>query len=636
MTKILKPYTIIPAQFYVEREADMQVKSIVEDMVRPGYVLVSRQMGKTNLLINAKRSIESNGEIFIYVDLSNTFQTARECFRNIIDAALDSHLDRFHEVRDTIITNRTQEGASSPYKEHLRELKELLGTIGNAKIIIMLDEIDALIKTAYSDQIFSQIRSNYFDSRVRSEDFYRLTYLLSGVLEPTEIIKDSKISPFNIGQKIYLNNFTESEFHQFISKSGLVFPKDVIDRIYYWTNGNPRMSWDLSSEVEDFLIAQGSITKGAVDQIVKKHYLTSFDKPPVDNIREIVRQDFEIRSVLKDLTNGKGIQVSDKLKKKLYLAGITDYIDDIVEIKNRIILESLNSTWLENVEEEIKSYDLEVDPDIPYFFVFGQSNSGKTAMVNGLIHYLKTMAQGQLEILNSSDKVYHKSGRDVLFEMSEDVEDSTFNQKGRAIYNEQNFSPNEINLLFTPDDIRIPIMPFCLLDMVDESMQEAMLTDGGIKGDRDGRVNAYLQHPDCSLVFVLVINIDFPDESEDLIVQFLDYAKSLGHTNNPVLFAVNKWDLEKEGYDSIIDYFQEKLPILEHLRKDPNRSTAIMDFSIGKLSESEGGVYRYDLKDSERLMKWMYQITTGYSYIEMGESYWERLIKSIKNTLKKI
>ena len=36
MSKILKPYTIIPQDLYVQRDADRQVKNIIADMGRPG------------------------------------------------------------------------------------------------------------------------------------------------------------------------------------------------------------------------------------------------------------------------------------------------------------------------------------------------------------------------------------------------------------------------------------------------------------------------------------------------------------------------------------------------------------------------------------------------------------------------
>ena len=69
---------------------------------------------------------------------------------------------------------------------------------------------------------------------------------MSGVVEPTEIIKNPKISPFNIGEKILLEDFTRKEYSTFIEKAELQdFGQKVIDRIYYWTGGNPRMTWDI-------------------------------------------------------------------------------------------------------------------------------------------------------------------------------------------------------------------------------------------------------------------------------------------------------------------------------------------------------------------------------------------------------
>ncbi len=57
MEKVLKKYTTIPEHLYVEREADFQLESIIKEMQSPGYVLVARQMGKTNLLFHAKRKL---------------------------------------------------------------------------------------------------------------------------------------------------------------------------------------------------------------------------------------------------------------------------------------------------------------------------------------------------------------------------------------------------------------------------------------------------------------------------------------------------------------------------------------------------------------------------------------------------
>jgi len=213
MPKVLKPYTIIPSELYVQRDADRQIKNIISDMGRPGYVLVSRQMGKTNLLLNAKRKLETPDDVFVYVDLSNPFENARTCFENIIDTAVETNLEKFEDVYRTILDRRKALFETPPHKQHTNELRSLLKSI-SGKLVIILDEIDALTKTNYSDQIFAQIRSIYF-SRVNFKELEKLTYILSGVIEPTEIIKDPKISPFNIGQKIFLNDLIEVSLNNF-------------------------------------------------------------------------------------------------------------------------------------------------------------------------------------------------------------------------------------------------------------------------------------------------------------------------------------------------------------------------------------------------------------------------------------
>ena len=265
MTKILKPYTIIPRELYVNRDADRQIKNIIKDMGRPGYVLVSRQMGKTNLLLNAKRELETPKDVFVYIDLSNPFEDARSCFENVIDSAVDTNYEKFAEVSKEINERRAELRNTPPHKQHIYELRQLIKSI-DGKLVIILDEIDALTKTSYSDQIFAQIRSIYF-SRINYVELERLTYILSGVIEPNEIIKDPKISPFNIGQKIFLNDFNKEEFTHFLVKSNLNLTAELSKRVFYWTGGNPRMTWDVCSEIENYS-KHSELTLESIDIIV--------------------------------------------------------------------------------------------------------------------------------------------------------------------------------------------------------------------------------------------------------------------------------------------------------------------------------------------------------------------------------
>ena len=367
--KVLKNYTTIPSHLYVERSADKQLSQIIEEMQRPGYVLVARQMGKTNLLFNARRNLESDSRKFVYIDLSNNFKTERECYEFIVATILDVLDEELWEIRADI--EKMSERTITDHVFYTKSLLKILKHI-NKDLVLIVDEIDALRTSEYSDNIFAVIRSNYF-TRSNFPEFEQLTYILSGVIEPKDLIKDRNKSPFNIGEKIYLDDFSYEEFCAFIGKSGLNLDDEQKNHIFSWANGNPRLTFDICSEVESIIIKNGTIDKKSIDQIIKTKYLKSYDIAPIDHIRELVSEDKSVQEAILQLNSSENeASLSDKMKSKLYLHGIVSLSNDdgVVKIKNRVLQESLNSNWIESLSEDsnsivVKAIDL-IDKSLDY------------------------------------------------------------------------------------------------------------------------------------------------------------------------------------------------------------------------------------------------------------------------------
>jgi hypothetical protein len=277
--------------------------------------------------------------------------------------------------------------------------------------------------------------------------------------------------------------------------------------------------------------------------------------------------------------------------------------------------------------------DLIIDPDMPYFFVFGNSTAGKSAMLSGLLYYIQTSRIGQLRSLGLNDQVHHRKGDYALNQMTKKVRNGEFIAGTQTLDTTEFVFPTEINLEFQPSGKAD--MPFCLLEMAGEDLREIELRDEGKSGgDFDARINAYLQHPNCNMKFICVVDVDTPENSENLINQFLRYAHKSGHTSNPVLITVNKWDKVADQYDNVKDYIEEKLPILTSNLFDDNRDMAYMKFSIGDVvSDSiNGDSYKFQPEDSRKLLDWMYETATGLSLNEKVEtSALSKFIKSIKN-----
>lgn len=341
MEQLLQSYTIVPSNLYVERDADRQIRTVIQTMSRPGYILVARQMGKTNLLMHTKDMMEDDRNIFTYVDFTSTFcATESECYDEIIDITLETHKSVFKKEADIIEQRRITRGITTQ-REFTRDLRLLLSAVD--KLVIILDEIDALVRMPYSDNVFALIRSHYFQ-RKNYPDMGKLSYLLSGVMEPKDIIKNPDISPFNIGQEIYVKDFTLQEFTIFLQKAGLSgkYSQDFYDRIFYWTCGHPRLTWDLCQIIEERRVT----SVGEIDKIVNNYYLSTCDKAPIDGIRKLVANDEHLRDTVLQLIYDMTDTLTADQRKMLYLSGIINFDATAIKFKNPILEKSLPLEWV--------------------------------------------------------------------------------------------------------------------------------------------------------------------------------------------------------------------------------------------------------------------------------------------------
>src|SRR5204862_3659153 len=78
-------------------------------------------------------------------------------------------------------------------------------------VVIFVDEIDAVRSLPFStDEFFAAIRELY-NRRTEDAELARLTFCLLGVATPSDLIRDMRTTPFNIGRRIELRDFTEPE-----------------------------------------------------------------------------------------------------------------------------------------------------------------------------------------------------------------------------------------------------------------------------------------------------------------------------------------------------------------------------------------------------------------------------------------
>ena len=80
---------------------------------------------------------------------------------------------------------------------------------------------------------------------------YRLTFCLLGVASPTDLIAEPALTPFNVGRRIELTDFTEAEACR--SPAGLGRPPDIaaamLRRVLFWTGAHPYLTQRLCQAV---------------------------------------------------------------------------------------------------------------------------------------------------------------------------------------------------------------------------------------------------------------------------------------------------------------------------------------------------------------------------------------------------
>src|SRR4029079_15653291 len=99
----------------------------------------------------------------------------------------------------------------SPLQRWLASLQEVVLVRCPGAVVIFVDEIDTVRSLPFStDEFFAAIRQCY-NRRTQEPAFRRLTFCLLGVATPSDLIQDTRTTPFNIGRRIEITDFTAAE-----------------------------------------------------------------------------------------------------------------------------------------------------------------------------------------------------------------------------------------------------------------------------------------------------------------------------------------------------------------------------------------------------------------------------------------
>ncbi len=337
---------------YVTRRADDE---LFEGLRRGEYcyVLTPRQMGKTSLMVRVATRLREAGTAVALIDLTSIGHNLDvEQWYTSLRAAVGEELDLDRELAAF-----WREHAELPPLDRLkRAIRDVVLERCPRPVVIFIDEIDYVRPLPFStDEFFAAIRA-CFNDRARDPRLRRLTFCMLGTVTPAELIQDPRSTPFNIGRRIELNDFTRDEAARLAWGLSCDRAKAdrLMDRIYHWTGGQPYLTQSLCHAV-----AQNPEIDGpsGVDRVCADLFFTEHARRTDKNLQFAgnyltLNQAEDRRAALLDLyakvRDGRQIRddETNPLHGALRLSGLVRVVDGILRIRNRIYNRVFGRSWI--------------------------------------------------------------------------------------------------------------------------------------------------------------------------------------------------------------------------------------------------------------------------------------------------
>jgi DNA-binding SARP family transcriptional activator len=223
---------------YVERETDGQFLAAVTRCDSIVLVKGPRQVGKTSLLARGLEQARTRGMRVVKTDFQS-YSAQLESTDALFLAIADEMADRLGLKNGPEQVWSDRRGWNVNFERYLRNqvLEE-----GSAPLVWGLDEVDRLFTCPFGSEVFGLFRSWH---NARSLDptgpWSRLTLAISYATEAHLFIKDLNQSPFNVGTRLTLEDFSPEQVRELSCRYReplLKTPQDI-DQYVELVGGHP-------------------------------------------------------------------------------------------------------------------------------------------------------------------------------------------------------------------------------------------------------------------------------------------------------------------------------------------------------------------------------------------------------------
>lgn len=272
------------AESYLRRTADDQLL----DALLAGefvYVLDSRQKGKSSLVVRAITELRARGVRTVRLDLQRVGAnvTVEQWYAGLL-AGVGDELGLSAELH-AYWSDHAHLGALARW---LGAWRDVVLASNDEPVVVFVDEVDFVRSLSFpTDEFFAGVRDCY-NRRADDERYQALTFCLVGVATPSQLIQNPDITPFNIGRRLELADFTLDEtmvYSAELDRIGLPGP-EIVTRVYHWVRGHPYLTQLVCSRVA----AEPDGNAGLVDRLVNETFLTPEARHREPNLADVERR----------------------------------------------------------------------------------------------------------------------------------------------------------------------------------------------------------------------------------------------------------------------------------------------------------------------------------------------------------
>ncbi len=233
-------YGAVPlgSEFYLARPQDAELRTAIVNQDSIVLIKGARQMGKTSLLARGIQQARQRGAKVVLTDFQKLNVSDLDSAAHLylaLGQSLADQLDLPARPQDTWDDRR---GANVNFDRFLR--REVLAKL-NTPLMWGLDEVDRLFSCEFGSEVFGLFRSWHNERALDPQGpWARLTLAIAYATEAHLFITDMNQSPFNVGTRLALDDFTPDQVAEMNRRyrSPLRNPAEV-QRLIKWVGGHP-------------------------------------------------------------------------------------------------------------------------------------------------------------------------------------------------------------------------------------------------------------------------------------------------------------------------------------------------------------------------------------------------------------